>query len=149
MWYRVFGGSGDVEPAALLEHLQGLGQQVAGHFRADDQGWFSADLEPAGSGRLHLERYQGEEEGIRAELNTWAAWVEATGEGPAQERLMQRLVGSAQVFTLRPPEGTAPEAWQPLCLAVCRFLARKTAGVYQADGQGFFEADGTPLLAEP
>ena len=44
-WCRVFGSSGD-EPdaAALLEFLHGLGSNVEGHFQADDQGWFRAEL---------------------------------------------------------------------------------------------------------
>ncbi len=86
-------------------------------------------------------RYLSTEEGIRAELNTWAAWVESTGDGPIQQRLMQHLISTRQIFVLHdaPPE---------LAIPVCQHLARVTEGVYQVDGQGFFDADGRLLVAE-
>src|SRR5262249_10907812 len=92
-WYRVFGGS-DVEPApaALLEHLHGLGLKVACRFYGDDQGWSRAELLLQDGTILELARYLTDEDGIRAELNTWAAWVESVAEGPDVARLMQRLI---------------------------------------------------------
>jgi hypothetical protein len=143
MWYRVFGTS-DTEPspAGLLEHL---GEGVTGNFRGDDAGWFRAELsiEP-GARPLELERFLVSEEDLRGELNTWAAWVEGTGDGPVQIRLMQHLIGTRQLFTIRPVNERATEP----CEALCRFLARHTNGVYQVDGQGFFEPDGQLLLEE-
>jgi hypothetical protein len=128
-----------------LEHLQGLGLPVQGRFTGDDQGWFRAELLPEGAAvPLALERYLVSEESIRAELNNWAAWVETTGDGPEQTRLMQRVIGTAQLFTLCPAEGSGRE----FCEAVCRHLARQTDGVYQVDGHGFFDAAGTLLLKE-
>jgi hypothetical protein len=142
MWFRVF-GTAEVEPApaALLEHLQ-----VRGHFRGDDQGWFEANLvfldeaEP-----LRLERFLASEQGIRDELNSWAAWIETATDSPVGPELMVHLIGTKQLFTLqRPNEIQVVE----LCLQVCRYLARATAGVYQVDEQGFFAADGKLLLKE-
>lgn len=147
-WYRVF-GTNDVqpEPARLLEEARRLGGDVSGRLRGDDQGWFRAELVLAGEeAPLPLERYLATEEGIRAELNTWAAWLEETGPGPAALRLMQHVIGTTQVFTLGPLDPDA-EA-DAVCVGLCQFLARETAGVYQIDGRGFFAADGTPLVAE-
>jgi hypothetical protein len=148
MWYRVFGtGEEEPNPAALLERL---GPAVAVKFHGDDAGWFRAELAcHPDNGPLHLERYLASEEGIRNELNTWAAWVEATGEGPVQARLMQHLIGTRQVFTLWRPESPAePAAADPICRDLCTWLARQTAGIYQVDEQGFFDAGGKLLLAE-
>jgi hypothetical protein len=103
MWYRVFGtDAGPVPPASLLEHLHGLGFEAAGHFRGDEQGWFQAELRLAeGRAALQLERYLAEEEGIRDELNTWAAWLEEAADDPQRDDLMRHLIATAQLFTLR------------------------------------------------
>ena len=47
--------------------------------------------------------YLATEEGICAELNTWAAWVEATVGGPVQEGLMLHLISTRQLFVMRDP----------------------------------------------
>ncbi len=151
LWYRVFGGN-DVhpEPAALLEHLHGLGLEVRGHFRGDEQGWFRADLTLAeGDGVVEVECYHATEEGVRAELSTWAAWLETTPEGLLQDRLMLHVIGTRRVYTLHPAEDAEDaDATGEVCLALCRLLARETAGVYQVDGRGFFDVGGTLLVAE-
>jgi hypothetical protein len=153
-WFRVFGNDTVVEPAALLEHLHGAGFPVAGHFRGDDRGWFRAELVFADDAPpVVVERYFADEEGIRAELNSWAAWLEEQ-EGKSQAApLMERLIGTKQLFTLRQPiedvdEGGDAEFVERLCLTCCRHLAAATEGVYQADHGGFFVADGTLLVPE-
>jgi hypothetical protein len=35
-----------------------------------------------------------------------------------------------------------------LCVALSRFLAQTTQGVYQVDGEGFYDAHGTLLVGE-
>ncbi len=151
LWYRVFGtNDGEPAPAALLEHLRGLAADVTGHFRGDDRGWFHADLPFAASGTpLDLERFLAAEEGVRADLNAWAAELENCDYSPNHVPLMEHVVRTTQLFTLRRPLDAADEVLaEKLCVGVCRFLARQTDGVYQADGQGFFAADGTLLLQE-
>ncbi|MCC6418761.1 MAG: hypothetical protein IT429_11045 [Gemmataceae bacterium] len=151
IWYRVF-ASNDAhpEPAALLEHLHGTGLEVSGHFRGDDQGWFRADLSlPDEGGSVEAECYLATEEGVRQELLTWAAWLETTAPGPVQDRLMLHLIGTRRVYTLHTGEdGADAEATRALCAALARFLARTTEGVYQADGEGFRDAEGALLVAE-
>jgi hypothetical protein len=145
-WYRVFGRN-EVEPApaALLEHLRVLGLEVRPAFRGDDLGWFAADFAfDDDTPPLQLERFLTREEGLRSELNAWAAWLETVEHNPNHAALMERVIQTSQLFTLRQPA----ERMESLCVAVSRFLARVTDGVYQADGQGFFAADGTLLLPE-
>jgi hypothetical protein len=147
LWYRVFGtGDGQPEPAALLGHLvRGLGVEVRGKFRGDDLGWFGAELlVPGEATAVNLERYLVSEEGIRADLNTWAAWLE-TRDG----ELMQHVVRTQQLFTVeRPADCDDEDMVELLCLELCLLLARETTGVYQIDGRGFFDADGMLLLEE-
>jgi hypothetical protein len=151
LWYRVFGSNdAQIPPAALLEHLAGFGSKATGRFRGDDRGWFHAELAlPEEGGQIELERYLAEEEGIRDELNTWAAWLETQEDNPQHGRLMQHVIASRQVFTLHlaeTAEGGAEGAG--VCQSLCRFLAAQTAGVYQVDGQGIFAADGALLVKE-
>ena len=152
-WLRVF-GTNDVQPqpAALLEHIRGLefGYEVQGKFTGDDDGWFRAELAIAHCELpLRLERYLATEEGIRAELNAWAAWLETVENNPHQGWLMQHLIRTTQVFTLECPrdeDSVLPVAF--LGFEVCQWLARETAGVCQLDDHGFFDANGTLLVPE-
>jgi hypothetical protein len=151
MWYRVFGNNRtEPAPAALLEHLEGVHTGVTGKFSGDEEGWFRAELiSPASDISLELERYLVSEEGIRAELNNWAAWIETQEGNPHHGPLMQHMISTTQLFTLRPVGNqVGPEGAEKLCESICRFLARETAGVYQVDGQGFFAPDGNLLLKE-
>jgi len=151
LWFRVFGtNNAQPEPAALLEHLHQIGAPVPGQFRGDDQGWFRADFTlAAGAAPLQLERYLAGEEGIRDELNAWAAWLETADYSPNNTRLMQHMVSTTQLFTLRRPIDLADEVLlDKVCVGLCRFLAAATEGIYQADGQGFFAPDGSLLLQE-
>jgi hypothetical protein len=151
MWFRVFGtNDARIEPAEMLEHLHGLGMEVTGHFRGDDLGWFAAELVvAAGETPLHLERFLSSEEGIRAELNSWAGWLETCDYSPNHQKLMQHMVSTTQLFTLRRPIDHANEILvENVCLSSCRYLAQKTDGVFQIDDRGFFAADDTLLLQE-
>jgi hypothetical protein len=151
LWYRVFGTSdSQPEPAGLLEHLHAAGQRVAGHFRGDDLGWFHAALVYAEDAPpLELERYLASEDGIRGQLNTWAAWLETAEDNPNHGPLMEHMIRTKQLFTLAVPEDEADDALAgKVCLGTCRFLARQTDGVYQVDHRGFFAADGTLLVEE-
>lgn len=149
-WYRVFGRNEvQPEPAALLEQLHAEGLMVRPVFRGDDLGWFSATLTlEGGSGVVELERFLTREEGIRGELNAWAAWLETVAHDPNAAVLMERVIQTKQLFTIRGAETTDVVRVEAGCAAVGRFLARVTDGVYQVDGQGFFSAEATLLLRE-
>jgi hypothetical protein len=144
--YRVFAANEvDLPPATVLEFLHTLDPQASGNFRGDEEGWFEAEFKlPEFETTLRLERFLATEDGIRAELNTWAAWLETKEQNPHVGRLMQQMIGTKQVFTLREEGEQAGEA----CAEVCRFLARQSEGVYQVDGQGYFDAAGLLLVPE-
>jgi len=145
-WYRIFGSSSDMPtPTAVQEFLTGRYAAVSGEFAADDSGWYRADLLVDGIA-LQLERYLADEPGIRAELNSWAAWLETRENTPEHVRLMERMIQTVQLFTLRSDEDSARA--ESMCLALCRFLAEMMAGVYQIDERGVFAADGCLLIAE-
>ena len=145
MWYRIFGAGSEMPvPAAILEFLTGRYASVSGEFAADASGWYQADLLVDGV-PLQLERYLANEEGIRAELNSWAAWLETCAPEAEQARLMERMIQVRQLFTLQRPDDAAEAV--PVCEALCQFLARATDGTYQIDGRGLFAPDGA-LLAE-
>jgi len=146
MWYRIFGSRAEIPTeAAIREFLAGQCASVSGQFATDETGWYQADLQVDGI-RLQLERYRADESGIRAELNSWAAWLETREDVPAHAALMERMIQTTQMFTLQ-SSSSIPQI-DSVCVALCRFLAENTAGVYQVDGQGLFAADGRLLLAE-
>ena len=151
-WYRVFGtNDANVEPAGLLSaQSRHVGVQVTGRFRGDDLGWFEAELGLRGA-RLELQRYLADEDDLRDELHSWAAWLETVADNPESPRLMRHMIATTQLFTLRRADPVAHEDQylvEELCIGLCQFLARATAGVYQVDGKGFFDAEGMLLVAE-
>jgi hypothetical protein len=146
MWYRIFGRSSEMpEQDLVVGFLHSQQVSVSGEFATDESGWFRADLlveEVA----LQLERYLADEQGIRAELNSWAAWLETREDAPEHVGLMERMIQTAQLFTLQCGDTSARS--DRVCVVLCRYLAETTAGVYQIDGRGFFAADGALLVAE-
>jgi hypothetical protein len=151
MWYRVFGRSdGEVSLAALLRHLHEAGLNLTGEFKGDDLGWWGGELILAGGGTpVYLERYLADADNLRADLNSWAAWLETADYDLNNEMLMERVIQTRQLFTLRRPVDHADEvALELLCSETCRFLAELTDGVYQLDDVGWFAKDGTMLLRE-
>jgi hypothetical protein len=144
VWYRVFGLSQTTpDLAALLEHLHAHGLPAAAHFRGDDLGWTGGEL-VLGDQSVTVERYLTKEDDLRDELNPWAGWLETRADQPRHGELMQHVIGTKQLVTLRP----ADAALSQLCDEACRWLARATDGLYQVDGQGFLAADGSVLLPE-
>ena len=146
MWYRIFGSNSEMPACAnILAFLDGRYPSVSGDFAADASGWYRADLLVDGAS-LQLERYLAEEPSIRAELNGWAAWLETRANSPEHLRLMERMIQTFQLFTLQSTEESARA--ESACVELCRFLTATTAGVYQIDERGFFDAEGRLLVAE-
>lgn len=151
MWYRIFGrGPDEVPPAALAEHLHALGLPVEPHFKGDDLGWTAAELRlPGGGTPIYLERYLTTEDDLRDELNTHAAVLETCDYSPNNTPLMQHVIQTQQLITARKPVDARDEVvLDRVLVALCRFLAAHTDGIYQIDGQGWFAPDGTLLLQE-
>jgi hypothetical protein len=150
MWYRVFGtAETPVAPEAVLADLRGQGWDVAADFHGDEAGWFGATLSFADTTPIHVERFLSSEDGIRAELNNWAAYLETCDYEPNHARLMEQVIATKQLLTVRRPLDAANEVMvDAICTALARYLARNTEGVYQVDQQGFFRPDGLLLLQE-
>ena len=151
MWYRVFGRLPDeVPPAALAEHLHASGLAVEPHFKGDDLGWTAGELRlPGGGTPVYVERYLTAEDDLRDDLNAYAALLETCDYSPNNTTLMRHVIQSQQLVTMRKPIDARDEVLlERVLVAVCRFLASYTDGVYQIDGEGWFAADGTLLLRE-
>jgi hypothetical protein len=150
MWYRVFGTNDNQGvPEAILANLHDLGCAVTADFHCDETGWVKAEITFAATTPVHVERFLSSEEGIRAELNTWAAYLETCDYSPNHTRLMEHMVQTRQLFTVRRPFDASDEILtEKICLGLSQFLSRTTAGVYQIDGQGFFTPEGLLLLQE-
>jgi hypothetical protein len=144
VWFRVFGLADKApELSALLEHLHSVGLSVVGNFRGDDLGWTGGEL-VLGDQSVAVERYLTKEDDLRDDLNTWAGWLETRTDQPRYEELMQHVIATKQLVTLKPADAVL----KPLCEHTCHWLAQHTDGVYQIDGQGFHAADGTLLLPD-
>jgi hypothetical protein len=151
MWYRVFALKSDMpQPAALQEHLLALGVDAPLEVRGDDLGWTALTVKLAeNSAPVQLERYLADEDDIRDDLDAWAAWLETQEHDPNHLKLMQYVIGTQQLFTLRRPMDYADEdQLDRVCDGMVKFLAGQCRGIYQVDGQGFFAADGTKILQE-
>lgn len=152
MWYRIFGLSEPEVPAeTILEHLHEHGFTVRGEFRRDERGWGAVQFtfpESAGS-PIVMQRYLSDEEGVRNELNTWAAWLETATYNPNHADLMTHAIQTRQLITIRRPIDHADDSrLEAFCLELSQFLARQTNGIFQIDDQGFFAASGELLLEE-
>jgi hypothetical protein len=150
MWYRIFCRADDpLPPGALLERLHGAGLAVEARFRGDDLGWTGAELTIGVGSPVSVERYLAKEDELRNDLNSWAAWLETCNYSPNHTMLMERIIQTAQMITLRRPIDHADDVkLEKLCLEICRTLAGRADGVYQVDGDGWYAADGTMLLQE-
>jgi hypothetical protein len=152
MFYRVFSATlADVAPAELLEHLTAHGLPVTGHFRGDEVGWFAAELvfTDRSETPVFVERFLTKDDELRADLNAWAAWLETADYSPNHTLLMERMIQTQQLWTLRQPIDHADEVQlEQLLVLTCQYLATHTQGVYHVDNRGFFAADGTALLQE-
>lgn len=151
MWHRVFGHSLDSpSPAALAEHLHALGLGVEPHFHGDDLGWTGGELIlPGGGTPLRLERYLTDEDDLRDTLNAFAAELETMTFSDHSVKLMEHVINTKQLITLRKPIDHADDArLDATAKAVVRHLAAATAGLYQIDTQGWFTPAGELLLPE-
>jgi hypothetical protein len=147
-YWRVFARDATLPTTEQILSLRGQGFSVQAAFAGDDTGWYRCELELEGGGLVVVERYLAEEEGVRAELNSWAAVLETCEDSPQHVPLMERTIQSRQLFVVRRPEDGDEALVEQFCLGLVRLLAEQTGGFYQVDGQGFFEADGTLLVAE-
>lgn len=143
-WYRVFAAAEGAPALADIEVcLAGAGVPAARAF-AEEADWAHARVQ-AGDVTVEIDRYQIGEEGIRVELNSWAAVLETREDDPLARGLMERVIQSKQLFYIEEPDLSSARG---VCVLLSRGLARLADGFYQVDDEGFFAADGTLLIAE-
>lgn len=151
MWYRVF-GLGEImpQPAELQQALRDDGFDVPLEVRGDDLGWTALGFRlDSDSSPIHVERYLSPDDDIRSDLDAWAGWLETQDHAPNHQMLMERVVSTRQLFTIRRPLDHSNEIrLEQVAQLVVQFLARATDGLVQIDGKGFFDADGLELLIE-
>jgi hypothetical protein len=151
MTCRVFGKSTiQPDPRPLAEFLNRFGTPVVGDFFGDEQGWTRLELQ-FGNGRfaVTVERYLAVEEGLRDAFRSWAAWIESANEDPTNNWLMEHMINTQQLFTIRSEAETEREPLvKRICTDTARYLARETKGIYQVDNLGLFAVDGKLLVPE-
>ena len=150
MWLRIFGRSLQlVPPVKLIERLHEMGFPVVPSFKGDDLGWTEGSLAIESGSPILLSRYLTKEDDLRDDLNAYAAELESMSFQPAAAGLMERVIQTQQLITVRKPVDFANEVrLDALCETICRTLAEFTDGVYQIDGRGWFAADGNQLIQE-
>jgi hypothetical protein len=122
---------------------------VTGHFKGDDLGWTSCEMSFGPGSPLLIARYLTKEDDLRNDLNTWAAELETMDYSPNNTQLMERVIQTSQLITMRKPVDCPDEVTLDcLCLELCRVFSSSGDGVYQIDGQGWFAASGELLLQE-
>jgi hypothetical protein len=146
MWGRVFASTESApNPDELAERLGALGHVADAKAEADERGWFHIELATE-CGAIAIDRYLADE-GIRDDLNTWAAWLEIHA-GAHAERLMQHTISTQQLIVVHLRRPDPPPEAALLLHHVLTCLSRAADGVYQIDGHGFFDECGTLLVAE-
>lgn len=137
MWCRVFGqAEASVDPGEFLDFLGTYRGFIQAHFDSDAQGWFHAHLVTAAN-TYRVEVFHADE-GIRDDLNSWAAWLELH-EAFAW---MRPVIATQRLFTLHPEQPHDEAVDRDFLREVSQFLAAKTAGCFQVDGLGFFNPAG-------
>ena len=143
MWYRVFCRSDDRGQTRRTSRPRpAAGPAGDGQFRGDDLGWTAAEFSWARDAGLRR-ALPDREDDLRDDLNTWAAWLETQDHEPNHARLMEHVIQSKQLVTVRKPLDHPNEsAVEDLCRTVCRAVAEAADGVYQVEGDGWYAADG-------
>jgi len=150
MWYRIFCRSAEeLPPGDLLAKVREQGIAVEARFKWDNLGWTTADFTFGQGTPVFAERYLTDTDDLRNDLNTWAGYLETLVYSPNSVPLMERVIQTKQLITLRKPLGHSNEAGvERLCEALARTLAAAADGVYQIEGNGWYAADGDVLVKE-
>ncbi len=147
MWCRIFALSETApEPEAIVQHVRSYGSDAEVKADSDDRGWFHLELATSVGVFLLIDRYFAEE-GIRDDLNTWAAWLEENA-GAEADRLMQHMISTRQMITMRREDRGRDQPSRDICHDMAVYLACFSDGVYQVDDEGFFDARGKQIVRE-
>jgi hypothetical protein len=151
MWLRVFClTTPEIPPARIASTLHEAGFDVQPHFKGDDLGWTTGELILGDeSSPIGLARFLTKEDKLRDDLNSYAAELETATHSPYAAGLMERVIQTAQLITLRKPVSHSNDAQlDRACEYLVQFLARESEGFYQIDLQGWFESSGELLVEE-
>jgi hypothetical protein len=150
MWYRVFCRLDAIPTAAeLLAALQSAGLSVRGQFRGDDLGWTAAAITLGPGTPVQVERYLTDADDLRDDLNTWAAYLETLDYSPNSGRLMEHVIQSRQMVTVRKPLDHPNEVEaERACETIVRLVAARGDGVYQVEGDGWYDDKAELVLKE-
>ena len=145
-WFRVFLLQEDgPEPFRIMECLHSLIPEVKGKFRTDEDGWFQLILDHSSIGELTIDHFLTSEKGVRAEINTWAAWLESKQQFDLMERIIQvKQILSFEVTPEMEDNVSDLLVYKRLALA----LAALAEGVVHMDAVGLLESDGTLLIED-
>lgn len=136
-------------PSAIAAHLHGLGLTFEPHFKGDDLGWTGGELRFTVGSSVSLERFLTREDELRHTLNSFAAELELLSFHPAVPRLMQHVIQTQQLIAIRKPIDHADESkLDDLINGICHYYAGLADGIIQADGLGWYDAEGNQLLPE-
>lgn len=150
MWYRVFCRSDQLGPTEQwLAPVKSIVPEMQTKFTEDRLGWTEGELQFGPGAPVLVARFLTEVDSLRNDLNTWAAYLETMDYSPNHGSLMERVIQSQQLITIRRPLDSPNEV---ICDRVCTELARALAtagdGIYQAEDDGWYSADGELLLKE-
>lgn len=148
MWYRVFCRSThEVKPDELLNQLSP--HSVVGQFKGDDLGWTMAEFQFGKGTPVYADRYLTNEDSLRDDLNTWAAYLETLDYSDKRFELMEHVIQSQQLVTVRKPLDHANEvAVEEVCRTICQAIAAAADGIYQIENEAWYSASGECLLKE-
>ena len=148
MWYRVFcRTSNEVKPDEIIAHLHTW--SVVGRFRGDDLGWTGAELIVGKGTPIYADRYLTSEDSLREDLNTWAAYLETLDYSNRRFELMEHVIQTQQLVTIRKPLDHANEVViEDVCRSLCQVIAASSEGIYQIENEGWYSASGECLLKE-
>jgi len=137
------------QPANLQRFLGETGCDAPLAVTGDDLGWLAIEIEPVEpASTLRIERYLTDDDELRDELDTWAAFVESRSDSASTTILMQRIVSTRQLFTVRVIPFVGATNTILTIEPIARWFARETDGIYQIDGRGFLTAAGELLMPD-
>ncbi|MFO0938503.1 MAG: hypothetical protein U0798_18520 [Gemmataceae bacterium] len=150
MWLRVFGRSEQhISTVQIVEQLHQAGFPVVPAFKGDDLGWTEGSLTLESGSPILLSRYLTDVDDLRDDLNAYAAELEGYNFQPAAQALMERVIQTRQLITIRKPVDHSNEVLlNDVCDRLCKNLAGMIDGVYQIDGQGWYSAEGNQIIQE-
>jgi hypothetical protein len=150
MWMRVFGRNRIVPSLTqLVESLHAKNFRVVPMARGDDLGWSECQLSLAGV-PIGLARFLTLEDDLREDLNSHAAELESYLDlQPAAQTLMELVIQTQQLITLRKPIGHPNDvAMESCCEAIVQWLVQPLDGVYQIDARGWFNQESELMVTE-